>query len=296
MSAPQLPLFLDHLTVVRRLSRHTVAAYRSDLQDFFAFCAQRFPEDKEPCSRDSVHLYMQHCRQRGLSPRSQARRLAALRAFCDFLLLKGTLQANPLNLTHAPKTGLRLPRALSVAEVERLLNTPRQETPLGLRNHAMLHLLYASGLRVSELVLLPLSACNLASGHLRVRGKGEKERLIPFASATGTILGAYLEQSRPLLLRGRQSPYVFVSNRGKAMTRIRFWQIIRQMALAAGIGKEVSPHSLRHSFATHLLAGGADLRSVQMLLGHSDISTTQIYTHIEPGRLKSSHRKYHPRG
>lgn len=272
-----------------------MAAYRSDLQDFFAFCTQRFPEDEELCNKNSIHLYMQHCRKRGLSPRSQARRLAALRAFYDFLLLKGELHTNPLSLTHAPKTGLRLPRALSVEDVERLLSSPRQETPLALRNHAMLHLLYASGLRVSELVLLPLSACNLASGHLRVRGKGEKERLIPFANATGTVLGAYLERSRPLLLKGRQSPYVFVNNRGKAMTRIRFWQIIRQTALAAGIGKEVSPHSLRHSFATHLLAGGADLRSVQMLLGHSDISTTQIYTHIEPGRLKATHKKYHPR-
>ncbi len=273
-----------------------MAAYRSDLQDFFAFCGQQFPENSQPCGNTTIHAYLQQCHSRGLSPRSLARRLAALRAFCDFLLLQGELHSNPLSLVHAPKTGLRLPKALSVDEVERLLNTPRQETPLGLRNHAMLHLLYASGLRVSELVLLPLNACNLASGHLRVRGKGDKERIIPFADTTGKALSAYLQQSRPLLLKGRQSPHFFVNNRGKAMTRIRFWQIIQQAALSAGIGKVVSPHTLRHSFASHLLAGGADLRSVQMLLGHSDIATTQIYTHIEGGRLKSSHKKYHPRG
>lgn len=296
---PQLPLFLDYLTVVRRLSCNTVAAYRSDLTDFFIFCADQIPEGETAVpvySREQVRAYLQHCRKRGLSSRSLSRRLAALRAYCNFLLLRGELTSNPLALVDAPKTGLHLPKALSEHEVEALLNSPRQGTPIGLRNHAMLHLLYASGLRVSELVGLPLAACNLASGHLRVEGKGSKERLIPFAASTGAVLAAYLEQSRPLLLKGRPSPSLFVSNRGKAMTRIRFWQIIQQAALAAGISKEISPHTLRHSFATHLLSGGADLRAVQMMLGHSDIATTQIYTHIDTSRLKSFHKKFHPRG
>jgi integrase/recombinase XerD len=287
---------LDHLTVVRRLARNTVTAYHADLRDFFAFSAQQFPDSPQSCNKENVHLYLQHCHKRGLSPRSLARRLAALRAFCNFLFLQGEIQDNPLALFDAPKTGAQVPKALTPAEVDSLLNSPTQNTPLGLRNHAMLHLLYASGLRVSELVGLPLGACNLASGHLRVQGKGDKERLIPFASHTATVLMTYLERSRPFLLKGKQSPYLFVSNRGKAMSRIRFWQIIQQAAMAAGIAKQVSPHTLRHSFATHLLNGGADLRSVQMMLGHSDIATTQIYTHLDKSRLKSSHKKYHPRG
>ncbi len=281
---------------MRRLARNTVTAYRADLLDFFAFCAHQTPEYPATCSRETVQAYLLHCHGRGLSPRSLARRLAALRAYCSFLLMRGELPASPLDLVDAPKTGLLLPKALSPAEVERLLNALRQDTPFGLRNHAMLHLLYACGLRVSELVGLPLSACNLASGHLRVLGKGDKERLIPFATSTATILTTYLQQGRPLLLKGRLSPYLFVSNRGKTMTRIRFWQIIQEAALAAGIHKEISPHTLRHSFATHLLSGGADLRSVQMMLGHSDIATTQIYTHVDTTRLKSSHKKFHPRG
>ena len=279
--------------MVRRLSRNTVAAYHSDLADFFAFSADRFP--KKADGREQVLTYLQHCRERGLNSRSIGRRLAALRAYCNFLLLRGELTQNPLALIDAPKTGLHLPKALSVQEVEALINSPRQDTPIGLRNHAMLHLLYSSGLRVSELVNLPLTACNLASGHLRVEGKGSKERIIPFAASTGTVLAAYLEQSRPLLIKGRQSHFLFISNRGKAMSRIRFWQIIQQAALAAGINKEISPHTLRHSFATHLLSGGADLRAVQMMLGHSDIVTTQIYTRIDTSRLKSFHKKFHPR-
>ncbi|NLZ16553.1 MAG: site-specific tyrosine recombinase XerD [Desulfobulbaceae bacterium] len=292
----QLPLFLDYLTVVRRLAHNTVAAYRSDLQDFFACSCKHSPRITQHCCKETVHHYLQHCRDRGLSPRSLARRMAALRAYCDFLFLKGELQANPLTLIDSPKPGLHLPKVLSPAEVDSLINNLRQDTPLGLRNYAMLHLLYASGLRVTELVGLPLSACNLASGHLRVQGKGGKERIVPFAALAGTVLTTYLERSRPVLLKGRQSPALFVSNRGKAMTRVRFWQIIQQAALAAGISKKISPHTLRHSFATHLLGGGADLRSVQMMLGHSDIATTQIYTHVDTSRLKSSHKKYHPRG
>ena len=173
---------------------------------------------------------------------------------------------------------------------------PPQKTPHLLRDYAMLYLLYATGIRVSELVRLPLFSCSLTSLHVRILGKGNKERLVPFSEAAAERVTAYLEQGRPALTKNRTSPFLFLSNRGTAMTRARFWQIINAIALNAGITKKISPHILRHSFATHLLAGGADLRAVQMMLGHSDISTTQIYTKIETDRLKEVHQKFHPRG
>ena len=195
-----------------------------------------------------------------------------------------------------PKSGRLLPKALSMDEVNRLLEQPAAPTPLLVRNRAMLLLLYSTGLRVSELVSLPLAGCNMDSGFLKVLGKGNKERLIPFGATARETVEDYLESSRPHLLKGRKSSFLFVTNRGKPMTRARFWQIIRESAGSAGISKPISPHMLRHSFATHLLANGADLRAVQMMLGHADISTTQIYTHIDQDRLKSIHRSFHPRG
>ncbi len=185
---------------------------------------------------------------------------------------------------------------LSIAEVDTLLHLPELTSPLVLRNYAMLHLLYASGLRVSELVNLPVNSCSLSSGYIRILGKGNKERVVPFSAATGIRIKEYIERARPLILKGKPTTMLFISNRGVAMTRNRFWQIIREIALRAGINKPISPHILRHSFATHLLAGGADLRSVQMMLGHTDISTTQIYTHVDTDRLKSTHKRFHPRG
>ena len=291
-----LRLFLQHLTIQRRLAKNTVAAYGADLHSFFRFLARSaapFPED---IGKEQVQHYFQYCHQRRISTRSNARRLAALRAFFLYLQERGVLPDNPLAEIDAPKIGRSLPKALSIAEVETLLRTPERPSPLTLRNHTMLHLLYASGLRVSELVNLPVSGCNLSSGHLRILGKGNKERVIPFSAAAGDMVREYLERGRPLILKGKPSPMLFCSNRGAAMTRTRFWQIIREVALAAGISKAISPHMLRHSFATHLLAGGADLRSVQMMLGHTDISTTQIYTHIDSDRLKSAHQRFHPRG
>jgi integrase/recombinase XerD len=244
-----------------------------------------------------VQQFFQDCHRRRISTRSNARRLAALRAFFLFLQDRGGAPiVNPLAEIDAPKIGRSLPKALSIAEVDTLLRLPGQITPLKLRNHAMLHLLYASGLRVSELVNLPVNGCNLSNGHLRILGKGNKERVIPFSSLAGEMVQAYIERARPIILKGKPSPLLFCSNRGTGMTRNRFWQIIREVALAAGISKDISPHMLRHSFATHLLAGGADLRSVQMMLGHTDISTTQIYTHIDTDRLKSTHQRFHPRG
>jgi integrase/recombinase XerD len=219
-----------------------------------------------------------------------------LRAFFRFLQDRGLIAINPLAEIDAPKIGRSLPKSLSIAEVDDLLRLPECTPPLVLRNHAMLHLLYASGLRVSELVNLPVNGCNLSNGHLRILGKGNKERVIPFSALAGEMVQAYIASGRPALLKGKPSPFLFCTNRGTAMTRNRFWQIIRETARAAGISKEISPHMLRHSFATHLLAGGADLRSVQMMLGHTDISTTQIYTHVDTDRLKSIHKRFHPRG
>lgn len=195
-----------------------------------------------------------------------------------------------------PKTGRTLPKALSIADVDRMLQVPEKMAPLILRNYAMLHLLYATGIRVSELVYLPVNGCNLQAGHIRVFGKGSKERMIPFNDTAGDMITDYLERGRPPLLKKKPSALLFLSNRGTGLTRNRFWQILRQLAITAGISTAVSPHMLRHSFATHLLAGGADLRSVQMMLGHTDISTTQIYTHIDTARLKSIHQRFHPRG
>ena len=203
---------------------------------------------------------------------------------------------NPVSDIDPPKTGYTLPKALNISDVDQLLTLPPETTPFILRDYAMLYLIYATGMRVSELVQLPVTNCSLTSCQVRVLGKGNKERMIPFGELAGKHIQAYLEQGRPTFLKKRSSPYLFLSNRGTAMTRARFWQIINMLATNAGIRKRISPHMLRHSFATHLLAGGADLRAVQMMLGHSDISTTQIYTKIDSGQLKSTHQRFHPRG
>ena len=267
-----------------------MAAYEADLRSFI----RHRPQPLSSITRQDIQSYFRFCHARNISARSNARRLAALRAFFLFLQQQGFLSDNPLTDIDTPKIGQSLPKVLSEAEVNALLKRPTKPTPLALRNHAMLHLLYGSGLRVSELVNLPMTSCNLSTGHLRILGKGDKERVVPFAARTGQVIQEYLHQVRPLLLKGKPSSLLFCSNRGKAMTRNRFWQIIREVALQAGISKEISPHVLRHSFATHLLAGGADLRSVQMMLGHTDITTTQIYTHVDGDRLKSVHRRFHP--
>jgi len=291
-----LQLFLRHLTVQRRLAENTVAAYRADLQSFLRFAAQLGAPAPAAIDQDLLQHYFAFCHGRRISARSNARRLAALRAFFLFLCEQGVVAVNPTVDIDAPKIGRSLPKAIGVAEVDRLLQLPEQTSPQVLRNYAMLHLLYGSGLRVSELVSLPVNGCNLSSCHLRILGKGDKERVVPFSAAAGVVVRDYVERGRPLLVKGRRSPLLFLSNRGSGMTRNRFWQIIQAIARHAGIGGAISPHMLRHSFATHLLAGGADLRSVQMMLGHTDIATTQIYTHIDVDRLKASHRRFHPRG
>ncbi len=273
-----------------------MASYHADIEAFFRFIRRKQYSHLRDIGREEIQRFLAHCHKRHLSPRSNARRLAALKAFFRFFHHCGELAADPTADIDGPKIGRSLPKALSVAEVDTLLRPGESLAPLQLRNLAMLHLLYASGLRASELVSLPVNGCNLNSCHIRILGKGNKERVVPFSRLAGTLLKEYVERARPLLLKGKPSSCLFISNRGTAMTRIRFWQIIQQIALQAGIHKAISPHMLRHSFATHLLAGWADLRSVQMMLGHADIATTQIYTHVDTARLKSSHKRYHPRG
>ncbi|NOX80925.1 MAG: site-specific tyrosine recombinase XerD [Deltaproteobacteria bacterium] len=291
-----LDLFLNYLIAERRLARNTVLAYGSDLRFFLDFLDRYRLEQPAAITTEHIRAFFRHCHEHEIGSRSNARRLAALRCFFAFLGREKWLTANPVLDIDPPKTGHSLPKALSIAEVEQLLALPEKKTPLILRDYAMLHLMYATGLRVSELVRLPVQACNMTSCHLRVLGKGDKERLVPFGEVARERIEDYLDQGRPQLVKKKSCPFLFLNNRGGAMTRNRFWQIINGIAIQAGTRHRISPHMLRHSFATHLLAGGADLRAVQMMLGHADISTTQIYTKIETDRLKAIHQRFHPRG
>ncbi|PID43599.1 MAG: recombinase XerD [Proteobacteria bacterium] len=295
-SASLLELFLHQLSAERRLSTNSIAAYESDITIFLNFAAQQQITALADIRLETIHHFLEDSRNKKVSHRSNARRISALTAFFTFLKVNRHIHANPLATIDLPKSGRILPKALTINEVSRLLQPPRQATPLGTRNHTMLCLLYSTGLRVSELVALPLGSCNLTSGFLRVIGKGNKERLVPFGETAGEAINHYLNHARPLILKGKRSSDLFVTGRNRRMSRVRFWQIISETATASGIHKQISPHMLRHSFATHLLANGADLRAVQLMLGHADITTTQIYTHIDQDRLKSIHRSFHPRG
>jgi len=288
--------FLHYLAAERRLAANTVISYQADLAAFLTFLGQRDIHQAEAIAVDHIRDYLAHGRARQLSSRTLGRHICTLRAFCRFLLAEGHIQVDPTGLIDHPKSGRKLPHVLTEAEVNELLAVSPGLHPLALRNTAMLHLLYATGMRVSELVKLPTAAVNLVAGYIRVLGKGSKERLIPFGEETRARLNDYIRQGRPLLMKRRTSDFLFVTNRGTAMSRLRFWQIIRERALITGITKKISPHLLRHSFATHLLQHGADLRSVQIMLGHADIATTQIYTHVDRDRLKAVHARFHPRG
>ena len=295
-----LDLFLKYLSAVRRLAPNTYnKSYRYDLNSFAVFLEKRAIKDLKKIDKSDIRDYISWCRNSRLSSRSISRRISTLRSFFRFLLAENYIGSDPTSMLEHPKLGRTLPKTLTVNEVDALLAVSGnldKGKPLEARNHVMFHLLYATGLRVSELVKLPLISFNRHSGNLRVLGKGSKERLIPIGEQAGLLLEEYLDHVRPQLLRGKTSPSLFVTRQGKAMTRNRYWQILKDIARQADISKNINPHALRHSFATHLLENGADLRSVQLMLGHSDISTTQIYTHVERSRLKSIHKKFHPRG
>jgi integrase/recombinase XerD len=284
--------FLDTLWLTRGLSNQTRLAYGSDLRDCLVWLRRR-GKDLITAQRADLMAYL--AALRALSPRTKARRLSSLRRWYAHLRDEGLLAADPTARIASPRLGRPLPKSLTETEVERLLKAPDAETELGLRDRAMLELLYATGLRVSELVSLDALQVNLRQGVVRIIGKGNKERLVPLGEEAGVWLERYLHDARPVLARGRSGTSLFLTHRGTAMTRQSFWQVVKRHARRAGITKPLSPHVLRHAFATHLLNHGADLRVVQMLLGHSSISTTQIYTHIARERLKQLYAAHHPR-
>jgi integrase/recombinase XerD len=288
--------YLTFLATVRGLSANTVAAYSDDLIDIAKYMARQGVEDWSEL--DSLHViaYLGRSKKRGLAARSLARRLSSLRGMIKFMLQEGLLERNPLSGMSGPKTPDGLPNFLSRAEVDRLLNAPDPESDLGIRDRAMLELMYAAGLRASEVITLGVGDVQFQVGCLVVRGKGSKERLVPVHQTALDALRAYLEGPRERLRKDKQREEVFLNARGGPLSRMGLWKILRKHVLAAGIKGHVSPHTLRHTFATHLLEGGADLRSVQMMLGHADISTTEVYTHVDRKRLSQVHKKYHPRG
>ncbi len=289
-----LEQFYHHLGAERALASLTVEAYAHDLQDFREFLRIRRREAWEEVSLEDFQHYLSFLQSRGLSARSRARRLSALRQFYRFLQREERLPANPVELLDSPRLPLKLPKVLNEQEVKALLDAVDDSTPQGQRDAALLEVLYATGLRVSELVGLTLKQLDLRRGVVRPLGKGHKERLVPMVPQAVEKLTRYLNEGRPLLLKGKNSPFVFVNRRGGGLTRQGFWKILQGHARMAGLGR-LSPHTLRHSFATHLLGRGANLRVLQLLLGHADLATTQIYTHLDAERLKAAHKKAHPR-
>ncbi len=292
---PLLREFLDHLRVERRLAPNSVEAYGRDLRLFCGFLARRGGAGADRTDPAAVREYLGWLAGRDLAASSRARHLAALRAFFRFLRLENRIPDDPTEFLESPRGWKRLPRPLSGEEVGRLLAQPDPRTRLGARDALLLGLLYDCGLRVSELAALRLEQLDLEAWLIRVRGKGGRERLVPFGEEARQAILRYLEGARPGTRRAASSPHLFPGARGGHLTRQRAWQIVKQHLRGAGVSRAVSPHTLRHSFATHLLDNGADLRSVQLLLGHADISTTQIYTHLSQQRLRRVHEKFHPR-
>jgi len=292
----ELDRFIDAMWMERGLSDNTLQAYRRDLEQFLGFLQRQGRSSLLDADRASLQQYLGELLAAGQSQRSTARRLSCLRGFYRFMLREGCIGHDPTLDVDSPKLGRPLPGSLSEAEVERLLAAPDLDDVLGFRDRTMLELLYACGLRVSELTSLQLSQVSLNQGVVRVFGKGSKERLVPMGEPAQEMLQAYMAGPRSELLQGRPADVVFPSRRGRQMTRQTFWHRIKLHARQAGIDKPLSPHTLRHAFASHLLNHGADLRVVQLLLGHSDLSTTQIYTHVARQRLQNLHAQHHPRG
>lgn len=292
----RMQLFLEYLTVELGLSANTRQAYERDLRLFCKTLGFKNSDALVNVSREQITGYMTQLKEKGLAAATIARKLAAIKAFYRFMTVEGYMDANPAEVVEAGTKGIKLPRVLSEDEVVRLLNQPDITTAEGFRDRTMLEVLYATGMRVSELINLTLERVDLNMKYIIAFGKGSKERIVPLGSVAAEFLQHYLEKVRPKLTHaGRNSSIVFLAFGGHELTRQRFWQIIRAYGRKANINKALTPHILRHSFATHLLDNGADLRSVQELLGHSDISTTQIYTHLTNKRLRDIYAKAHPR-
>ncbi|MEW6009233.1 MAG: site-specific tyrosine recombinase XerD [Candidatus Omnitrophota bacterium] len=290
-----LDIFLDYLSAERGLSLNTILAYKTDLIKFSKYLDDMGVKSLNEVKRDTIRNFMLRCKDRNLSANSISRALVAIKVFARFLLREKIISKDPADLVDSPKLWSRIPEVLLPIEVERLLAAADVRTISGIRNKSILELMYATGLRVSEASNLKVDDINLEVGFLRCVGKGSKERVVPLGNKAIIALKRYLEQSRPKFNKKQNSEYLFLNRSGKRLSRQSIWKIIQRSAKIAKIKKKIKPHTLRHSFATHLLERGADLRSVQEMLGHSNISTTQIYTHIDKDRLKSIHQRFHPR-
>jgi integrase/recombinase XerD len=291
-----LDLFLNYLLVEKGLAKNTLEAYSHDIARYLNHLESQGHETFDGVRPLDVAAFIATLKDAGLSPRSRARALSAMRMFHRFLIIENYCATNPTAIIEAPKTSGKLPSVLSFREVEQLLASAAGAGMSEMRDRAMLELLYATGLRVSELVALRVRDVNMDAGFLLTMGKGEKERLVPLGESARTAVAGYLANARSFRDKSGDCAYLFLSRLGDRMTRQAFWNIVKKRARAAGIVKNISPHTLRHSFATHLLENGADLRSVQIMLGHADLSTTQIYTHVTRERLKRLHEAFHPRG
>jgi len=289
-----LDQYLDHLRVERRLAANSVESYARDLGRLAAF-AQREGCPIGALTRQQLEAFVRHLLSEGLAPRSAARAVASTRGLYRFLVKEGRLEASPAEDLHAGRPWPALPRYLTPDEVDRLIDQPESSTPLGRRDRTMLEVLYATGLRVSELVALKAADINLSGGYLTTTGKGDKQRLVPLGDRAAEAVRRYQQQSRPELARPGSPPRLFLNGRGGPLSRVGFWKILKRHAREAGLRTDVSPHVLRHSFATHLLERGADLRAIQMMLGHADLSTTQIYTHVLETRMRAIYDQFHPR-
>ncbi|MEO8232288.1 MAG: site-specific tyrosine recombinase XerD [Ignavibacteriota bacterium] len=289
--------YLAHIKLEKNLSQNTVVSYKNDINSFISFLKDLNVDDPSNITSDHIRSFFKTIKEIGLSGSSSARYFSSLKGFFLYLLKNKYILKNPIEKITAPKTSKKLPEVLNIPEIEKILSAPDVEDKLGLRDKAILELFYACGTRVSELINLKVNDLFLEDEIIRVFGKGSKERLIPIGSSAIKWIGEYLKKSRPLLMKKSKSENIlFLNSRGAKLSRMGVWKIIDRYVKESGIKKEVHPHTFRHSFATHLLEGGADLRAVQEMLGHADISTTQIYTHIDRDYIKQVHKQYHPRG
>jgi len=293
--SPHIDSFLSMLTVEKGLSKNTLDAYSRDLAGLSEFLIKQKVVDWRDLDATRIRAYVGRLRAKGLSAKTVARHIVTVRRLMRFLQIENLIKDNPMPSLLPTRGQRKLPQTLSMADIQSLLSQPDANEPLGARDRAMFELLYATGLRVSELVRLQTQEVNFQGNYVIVTGKGSKVRAVPFGNYAHEKLNAFMTDGRRRLLKGKVSPYIFTNRSGKPLSRQGFWKLIRRYALTAGIDKRVTPHTLRHSFATHLLEGGADLRSVQTMLGHADISTTQIYTHVDGARLKKVHQQFHPR-
>jgi len=291
-----LDQFLHYLIVEKGLSRNTIEAYSHGLTRFLNHLREKGVQEIREVGKFHIRGFLLALRGKNLNTKSIVRNLVAIRTFFRFLIQEGVLESNPVEELESPKVAKTLPEILTLKEIEQILEQPNLRTPLGTRDRAMLEMLYATGMRVSELTQLPIHQVNLEGGYVLLYGKGSKERIVPLGTEAMKWVTVYLKTARGILSKGKENPSLFINRSGKGMSRQRVWKNLKDYGRRAGLRKRITPHLLRHSFASHLLEGGADLRSVQMMLGHADISTTQIYTHVTGERLKKVHKQYHPRG